>query len=135
MKSNFRFHHIGIAVKSIAETATVYELMGGVMSDVVFDSHQNVSICWITCDGMPTIELLEPVDDKSPVNKILEKNGVTPYHICYEVDDLDLSIMTLRKHKYVIVSRPVEAPAISNHRVAFLFHKDMGLIELVEIPR
>lgn len=29
MKSNFRFHHIGIAVKSIAETATVYELMGG----------------------------------------------------------------------------------------------------------
>ena len=36
--------------------------------------------------------------------------------------------------KYVIVSKPVEAVAIHGYKVSFLYHKNVGLIELVEAP-
>jgi methylmalonyl-CoA/ethylmalonyl-CoA epimerase len=84
--------------------------------------------------GGTQIELLEPVDGQSPVNKILEKNGVAPYHVCYMVEDIEEAILKLKKMKYIVVVSPVEAPAITNSRVAFLFNRDIGLVELVEAP-
>ena len=39
----------------------------------------------------------------------------------------------LRQEKFVRVSKAVPACAIDNHRVVFLFRKDVGLIELVEV--
>ena len=104
------------------------------MSDVIFDTVKNVNICWLTKDGMPTVELLAPVDESSPVCKILGKNGVTPYHTCYIVENIDDAVADLRKQKYVLVSKPAEAVAIHNCKVAFLHNRHVGLIELVEAP-
>lgn len=129
-----RFHHIGVAVKSIDATAIMYENGGYKRSNVTYDPVQNVNICWLTKPGMPMIELLEPVNEMSPVCKTLEKNGVSPYHLCYQVDELESAISSLRKIKYVIVSKPVIAPAITGCKVAFMFNKNVGLIELVESP-
>ena len=134
MLESFRFHHIGVAVKSIEKTAEIYRRGGYFVSEKIYDPVQNVNICWLTKEGMPTVELLEPVDDTSPVCKTLEKNGVTPYHTCYVVDHIDEAVAELRKVKYVMVSTPVEAVAIHNCRVCFLFNKNVGLIELVEAP-
>ena len=83
---------------------------------------------------MPLVELLAPVDETSPVNKTLEKLGVTPYHTCYVVDNIEDAIASLRKMRYVMVSKPAEAVAIKGSRVVFLFNKNVGLIELVESP-
>ena len=132
MLNEFIFHHIGIAVKDIQRSREVYEQGGYLCSEIIFDPIQNVNICWLTKEKMPTIELLAPVDDQSPVCKILIKNGVIPYHICYIVEDINKAIEELRKQKYVLVSRPTEAVAIHNNKVAFLHHKHFGLIELVE---
>ena len=134
MLESFKFHHIGLAVKDIDKTAIVYVQGGYYQSAITFDPVQNVNICWLTKDGMPTVELLAPVDDSSPVCKILEKNGVTPYHMCYIVENIDTAVADLRKMKYVVVAKPVEATAITNCRVCFLYNKNVGLIELVEIP-
>jgi methylmalonyl-CoA/ethylmalonyl-CoA epimerase len=123
-----------MAVKTIDETASVFVAGGYQKSRTVFDPAQSVNICWLTKEGMPTMELLEPIDEQSPVNNILKKNGVTLYHTCYMVDDLDQAVTELRKMKYGIVKSPVEAPAIGNCRVAFLFNRNIGLIELVESP-
>lgn len=134
MLDTFRFHHIGIAVRDIDATAVLYVNGGYNRSESFEDKIQNVYICWLTKKGMPTIELLSPVDDKSPVNSTLDKMGVTPYHTCYEVDNMESSIKELRKLKYVLVSKPVEAVAIHGAKVCFLFNKNVGLIELVEAP-
>ena len=123
-----------MAVNNITATAMEYMNGGYRQSEILFDPVQNVNICWLTKDGMPTVELLAPVNEASPVNKILEKNGVSPYHICYEVNDIDSVIKDLRKQKYVLVCKPVPAVAIHNCRVCFLFSKHVGLIELVESP-
>lgn len=134
MIDSMKFHHIGVAVKSIDKTAAVYVAGGYTQSATTFDPVQNVNICWLTKEGMPTVELLAPVDETSPVCKTLEKTGVTTYHTCYIVEDIEQAVADLRKMKYVTVSTPVEAPAIGNCKVCFLFNKNVGLIELVEAP-
>lgn len=134
MLDAMKFHHIGVAVKEIEKTAAVYVLGGYKPSTITFDSVQQVSICWLTKEGMPTVELVEPVDDLSPVCKTLEKNGVTLYHTCYQVEDIEKAIAELRKMRYVVVVKPVVAPAIMNSKVCFLYNKHVGLIELVEAP-
>ena len=123
-----------MAVKSIDKTAKVYEQGGYTRSATTFDPIQNVNICWLIKAHMPTVELLEPVDETSPICKILEKNGVTPYHTCYIVDNIIDAIAELRKQRYVQVSQPAKAVAICGSKVCFMFHKNVGLIELVETP-
>ena len=133
MIDDLRFHHIGIACFDINETKAFYELMGYVASPIIDDPIQDIRISFLKKEGSPMLELLAPIDEKSPVNRILDTQGVTPYHICYEVDDIDAMMTPLRKqHKFVRVSKAAPACAIDDRRVAFLFRKDVGLIELVE---
>lgn len=134
MLADFKFHHFGIAVKDIGAAAAIYESGGYKASAVIYDPIQNVDICWLTKEDPPIIELLAPVNESSPVNKILEKNGVSPYHTCYIVKDIREATSELRKQKYVMVSKPAEAVAFKGSKVAFLFNKNIGLIELVETP-
>lgn len=134
MLPEFKFHHIGVAVNDVDKTASMYERGGYRRSAVVFDPIQDVNICWLTKEGMPTVELLAPVDDKSPVNKTLEKMGVSPYHCCYVVENIETSVVELKKQKYIVVSKPAEAVAFCGSRVCFLYNKNVGLIELVEAP-
>ena len=134
MLKNFTFHHIGVAVRDIDATASVYEIGGYTRSESIIDPLQHVIICWLTKDNCPTVELLAPADEMSPVNKTLEKIGVSPYHCCYVVDNLEDSISELRKLKYIVVSKPSKAVALCGSRVCFLFNKNIGLIELVETP-
>lgn len=134
MLADFKFHHIGIAVKDIKATSAIYENARYKASATIYDPIQNVNICWLTKDDCPIIELLAPVDEASPVNKILEKNGISPYHTCYIVENIETAISKLRKQKYVMVSKPAEAVAFKGSKVAFLFNKNVGLIELVEAP-
>ena len=134
MLEALKFHHIGVATDDIDATASMYEQGGYHRSATIYDPIQNVNICWLTKESAPTVELLAPQDVKSPVNKTLEKVGVSPYHCCYVVTSIDEAAKELRKQRYVMVSRPSEAVAFKGSRVAFFFHKNVGLIELVEEP-
>jgi methylmalonyl-CoA/ethylmalonyl-CoA epimerase len=133
MLSTFRFHHIGYAVKEIAVTADYYIRAGWSLSELQIDTIQNTEIAFLSKVGFPLIEFVAPVNDSSPVVKILEKSGVTTYHICYEVDDINIAVYELRKQKFILLFKPVEAIALNNHKICYLFNKDVGLIELVEI--
>lgn len=132
METDFKFHHFGVACRDIERTAAEYGRLGYEKGETVTDPLQNVRICFLRHASMPVVELLSPVDGNSPVVQILEKNGTTPYHTCYEVADLDSSIRLLKRQRYVVVSRPKEACAIDGRRVAFLYNADMGLMELLE---
>ena len=132
MLPNAIFHHIGIAVESIEKTALFYTEAGYKMSDKIFDSKQNVNISFLKKSDSPLLELVEPVDETSPVRNILNKIGVSAYHFCYEVDNLEESIAQLRKKRFMLLVKPVEAIAFDNRKICFLYHKDTGLIELLE---
>lgn len=129
---NLEFHHIGIACKDIEATASRYLSLGYKKGETVHDPLQDILICFLSHDSMPLVELLAPYDEDSPVNEILRKSGVSPYHTCYRVKDIEDAIKGFRKEKYLVVSKPNPACAIEGKKVAFLYNNDMGLIELLE---
>jgi len=131
MLENCRFHHIGYAVKDIMLTAEYYISSGWELTDIYNDLIQNTRIAFLKREQFPLIELVAPIDEKSPVVNTLDKSGVSPYHICYEVDDIDSAIFELRKKKFVALFKPVPAVALNNKLICYLYNKSVGLIELV----
>ena len=134
MDSELVFHHIGIACRDIDKTREFYLGLGYTASPVVDDPLQHVRICFLDKEGAPRLELLQPLDDQSPVARTLATAGVTPYHFCYEVRNIDEAIAALRTKRFLLVSGPVPACALGDRRIAFLYNKNNGLIELVENP-
>lgn len=151
MLKDCKFHHIGYAVKSIAETAVHYVGAGYSLSKVIFDPIQRTKIAFLTRNECPKIELVEEVQSvenkyvaNTPpsssqlnqtfgvVHNIIQKVGVAPYHVCYEVPDLNEAILELRKQRFLQLFKPVEAVALDNKKICYLMHPDVGLIELVE---
>lgn len=132
MENILTFHHIGIACRDIARSQAFYTAMGYRAAEVVDDPIQHVRVCFLDKEDAPRIELLEPLDDQSPVARTLATVGVSPYHTCYQVDDMESAINELRTQRFLLVCEPVPACAMDDRRVAFLFQKHTGLIELVE---
>ncbi len=76
--------------------------------------------------------MVEPIDERSSVNKILKRNGVSPYHICYEVDDINVAFNELVEAQgYIPLFRPVEAAAMNDRLICYLYKETIGFIELV----
>lgn len=127
-----KFHHIGIACRDIEKTKAFYTSVGYIAMPVVPDPIQHVNVCFLEHADGPRVELLEPLDEQSPVTRTLAAVGVSPYHTCYEVQDIDCAIAALRKQRFILVNGPVQARALDDRRIAFMFNKNSGLIELVE---
>ncbi len=134
MDSLLTFHHVGIACRDISKSTKFYTLMGYQAGPVTDDPIQHVRVCFLEKDGAPRLELLEPIDEQSPVARTLSTSGVSPYHICYEVADITAAIEALRGQRFLLVNGPVPACAMGDKRIAFLYQKNTGLIELVENP-
>jgi methylmalonyl-CoA/ethylmalonyl-CoA epimerase len=132
MLDYFKFHHIGYVTDNIINTSSVYMQAGYQASSIFEDGIQRVRICFLTKSGCPMIELVEPADEHSSVNKILKKNGVSPYHICYEVDDINVAFNKLTEElNYIPLFRPVEAVAMGDKQICYLYKETVGFIELV----
>jgi methylmalonyl-CoA/ethylmalonyl-CoA epimerase len=132
MLEKARFHHIGIAVNSIAHTSAIYQTAGYQLSDTTIETIQNVRIAFLTKAGSPLLELVEPIDIKSPVYNILKKVGVSAYHFCYEVENLQMEIAEMENKGFRLMVTPVATAAFANRQICFLYHLDAGLIELLE---
>lgn len=127
-----KIHHIGYLVKKFDRAVREFEALGyKKKSDVTYDEYRKINILFIEKDGY-TVELVSPTDKQSVVYDLLKKLGNSPYHICYVVSNLDLSISELTSKGYVCFDEPHEAVALSNKRVVFLIHPYLGMIELLE---
>lgn len=129
-----KVHHIGYAVKDIEAAIETFERLGYETKSggVCEDNIRSVKICFMQ-NGNECIELVAPNGEKTPVDGVLKLNGATPYHVCYEVQNMDGAIENLKKQKFIVMQKPAVAPAIQNCNVAFLYNKDIGMIELVEV--
>jgi methylmalonyl-CoA/ethylmalonyl-CoA epimerase len=127
-----KIHHIGYAVKSIEKSLRTFQLLGfEIEGNVIHDEKRNVKLQFIRNNDI-RFELVEPISTNSPVSKLLNKNGSIPYHFCLVSNNIDSTIKKLRRQGFVLLNKKETAPAIDNRNVAFLFHKEIGLIELLE---
>jgi len=128
------FEHIGVAVRDINESLKSIRKIFAVSSKAKTykDTLQNVKISFADIGGVK-IELIEPLDinKKSPVDNLI-KNNTSYYHLCYSVVDIENTMFRLMKNGAIQVMPPVPAVAYGRRRVAFLFVRSLGLIELVE---
>ncbi len=122
-----KFHHTGIACKSIPETLEYVKKHFDVekVSDTVFDPLQNAELCMITMTDGYQIELIS-----GEVVKTFLKRNQLLYHICYSVEDIDKAIAEFKEDSLVL-SEPKEAVLFGGERVVFIMTA-VGLIELVE---
>lgn len=127
-----RIHHVGVAVRSIDEVLDDYVALGYSVGTRALDEARRVDIAFVR-NGDYVIELVAPAAPESPVDGLLTKLGPSPYHLCYVVDDMSVALRELRASGYVRVTAPSPAPAIGYASVAFLHHRRVGLIELVEL--
>jgi methylmalonyl-CoA/ethylmalonyl-CoA epimerase len=118
------FDHIGVAVQSIGAV-----LPG---EDIVTDDIQDVSVSFMRLHGL-MVELVEPGDTDSPVSSMMKK-GCKILHLCYRVPDIGVAVQNARKNGVHLIARPVPARAFGGRRIAWLFSKTLGLLELVEEP-
>lgn len=131
----FRVDHVGIAVKDIDQSLAQYtELFGyRLVSGPFDDPEQQARVAFIRSDD-PTdtlLELVAPLDEQSQVQRVLAK-GLSLYHICYEVPDIQQAIDHLREQKCLLVSGPTPAVAYEGRPIAWLYTPNRQLTELVE---
>jgi methylmalonyl-CoA/ethylmalonyl-CoA epimerase len=116
------FEHAGIAVRSISNAVKGVEK--------IEDPIQMVNVAFIYVNNF-RIELIEPISEKSPITKTLDK-GQSLYHLCFRVPDIKKALETSRKHGFHSIARPVPAKAFNDNKVAWVFSKVYGLFELIE---
>jgi methylmalonyl-CoA mutase C-terminal domain/subunit len=84
-----RVHHIGVLVRSIAETLPLYTELLGFDAEPPFElPEQRVRAVFLRA-GEDRLELLEPLTADCPLAQVLAKRGEGLLHICLEVDDLE----------------------------------------------
>lgn len=131
-----RLNHVAIAVPDLAAASAQYRTMLGAEVTVpqVLPEH-GVTVVFINLPNTK-IELLEPLNEASPIAAFLAKNpSGGMHHVCYEVED----ILAARDHLKAEGARVLGdgEPKIGAHDkpVLFLHPKDFNgtLIELEEV--
>lgn len=128
-----KIEHIGIAVKDLAVSNVLFEKLLGAPS---YKTEEVISEGVKTSffkSGPNKIELLEPVNEKSPIAKFLDKNGEGIHHIAFSVDDLAAEIERLKQEGFTVLPGFPKNGA-DNKIVAFLHPKETNgvLIELCQ---
>lgn len=127
---NCTLEHVGYVTDDIAKTAESFRLLGYEAGPVVDDDTQRTRICFLRKQGETNIELVEPYEDNKTMQKML-KRGVSPYHTCYTVDDVNAAYEEMLDNDFTPLFKPVAAPAFDNRLICYFWKSDIGLIELV----
>ncbi len=92
-----RLDHIGIAVKSIAETRRFYEKGLALRAAPAIEEVAGEKVLVLKLDLEPGlhIELLEATGPDSTIAKFIEKRGEGVHHLCYAVDDVVMATHNL----------------------------------------
>ena len=123
-----KFHHIGVCCKNIEKKKKNIEKIHSVksISNIVYDEKQEAELCMLEIEDGLKIELISG----KQVENLLKKR-MTYYHICYEVENINIEKEKLIKAGAYLVSDEKEAILFSDRKVCFLL-VSYGLIELVE---
>ena len=129
-----KFHHIGLVVPHIESS------LGELSRYLPFEEQslpsevgsQKVRVCFLDM-GKGLLELIEPLDETSPVAGFAAKGGGI-HHICFEVANIYAAIAELESKGAVVIVKPVVG--FENRLIAFVYlnmkHTDCNLIELAE---
>jgi methylmalonyl-CoA/ethylmalonyl-CoA epimerase len=128
----FTIDHLGIAVRSIAASRSIYEKLGLCVSAEEIVEGEQVRLVMVPL-GDSRIELLEPLSGNSPISRFLSKHGEGLHHVSLRVTDLAGVVEKLKLEGVRMVSNEIKVGA-GGHRYVFIHPSSAGgvLLELVE---
>jgi methylmalonyl-CoA/ethylmalonyl-CoA epimerase len=132
-KTMLKVEHIGIAVKNLADSDTLFTKLFGQQpykAEEVVSEGVKTSFFQM---GETKIELLEATREDSAIAKFIEKKGEGIHHIAYEVADIYAEVTRLKEEGFTILNETPKKGA-DNKLVVFLHPKSTNgvLIELCQ---
>tara|TARA_A100001015_G_C14872335_1_gene664895 strand:+ start:361 stop:765 length:405 start_codon:yes stop_codon:yes gene_type:complete len=128
-----KFNHLAIAVKDISKASQLYKkaFNAKVSTPHSYPKH-GVRVVFVEMDNSK-IELMEPINNNSPISNYLNKNpegGI--HHICIEVKDIHKARDNLMNKGFRILGDGKPKIGAHDKLVLFLHPKDFNntLIEL-----
>ena len=131
-----KLEHIGIAVKSLANSVPLFEkLLNSTCYKTEMVESEKVNTAFFK-QGETKIELLESAATDGIISKFLEKKGEGLHHIAIEVPDIEKEMERLKKEGFVLINEKPK-PGADNKLVCFLHPKTTNgvLIELCQSVR
>ena len=131
-----KIHHVAVAVDNLDEAAKFYQNgLGLDLAGVEVVSAQKTKVGFFKI-GASNIELVQPAEPDSPLDKFLKTKGQGMHHLCFEVDDIEAEIKNLLENGATMIDQKPR-PGAHNSRVAFVHPKSSSgvLIELVELSK
>jgi methylmalonyl-CoA epimerase len=128
----FNIDHLGIAVKSLAASKSIYEKLGLAASAEEVVEGEQVRVAMVPVGGS-RLELLEATSENSAVAKFIARRGEGLHHVCLRVPDLAAIVERLKGDGVRLVGNEIKIGA-AGHRYVFVHPSSTGgvLLELVE---
>lgn len=125
--------HVGIAVNKIDDALLIFEKLLGLKLEKLKEAEEHGVKAAFLAVGGTSIELIEPLSEKSPVSKFLEKRGQGIHHIAFKVENI-VNMLEQFKNEGVVLIDEKPRVGIEGGKIAFLHPKSTGnvLIELCE---
>jgi len=127
-----KIEHIGIAVKSLAESIPLFEkLLNAECYKTEFVAGEQVNTAFFR-KSETKVELLESTDANGVIARFIDKNGQGLHHIAFEVVNIEAEINRLRNSGFIVLNEPRKGA--DNKLVCFLHPKSTSgiLIELCQ---
>ncbi len=128
-----RIEHIGIAVKNLDVSNQLFKkLLGSPHYKIEEVASEGVRTSFFRA-GDHKIELLEALDETSPVARFVARRGEGVHHIAFEVGDLAAEVKRLQKEGFTVLNEEPKRGA-DNMWVVFLHPKSTNgvLVELCQ---
>lgn len=128
-----KLEHIGIAVKNVAEANKLFaRLLGREHYKIEEVASEGVRTSFFEIGGVK-IELLEAIDDNSPIARFIRKKGEGIHHLAFEVSDINQSLQKYTALGFEPINQEPRTGADSK-MIVFLHPKSTNgvLIELCQ---
>lgn len=132
-----RLNHVAICVPNIEEASIRFSnVLGAEVSEAMELERHGVKVAFVKLSNV-TLELLEPLGDKSPISGFLERHqGGGIHHLCFDVDDAVEAMERVKSQGLRLLN---DEPKIGSHdtKMFFVHPKDMmgTLVEMEESPQ
>jgi len=98
--------HLGMAVKDLEEAREFYRSVFGLeSSEPIIGGNGTIRVSMVRV-GSTLIELLQPIGNEGVMAKFLEKRGEGFHHICYEVEDIQAEIASIKAAGLEVLGEP-----------------------------
>ena len=134
MPSVIRIDHVAIIVEDIDHALNFWRDALGLEVTHVEDVPDQESVVAFLPTGESELELVKPTTDDSGISRYLHKRGPGIHHICFQVDDIELSIAKMKEHGVRLIN-PEPVIGTGGKKIAFIHPESTHgvLIELYEL--